>query len=125
MTAMTEIQNGSAAVAAFYKGVAEYLNNTGSEVDISTLDNTLTYEDLLTYVQGASQQAGSFAVGLGIEALSDFAAIQRELDISRLTKTQLMSTAAGEADSDADIYTHTATYQVGVLTGSATAGSQA
>jgi hypothetical protein len=125
MTVISEVQTGSGAVAAFYKGMAEYLNSTGVEVDISTLDGTLKYEDLLTYVRASAQQGGSFAVGLGIEALSDFAAIQRELDLSRLTKTQLMSSAAGEASSEAQIYSDTATYQVGVLSGSSTTGSQA
>lgn len=125
MTVIAEVQTGSGAVVAFYKGVSEYLSDVGSEIDISTLDGTLKYEELLTYVQGAAQQGGSFAVGLGIEALSDFAAIQRELDLSRLTKVQLMSSAAGEASSEAQIYSDTATYQLGVLKGSATTGSQA
>lgn len=125
MTAATEIQTGSGAVVAFYNGVAAYLNATGLEVDISTLDGTLIYQDSLTYVQGAAQQAADFSVGLCIEALSDFAAIQRELDFTRLTKTQLMSTAAGEASSDAQIYSDTTAYQLGVLNGTATTGSQA
>lgn len=125
MTVMTELQTGSDAVVAFYKGVAAYLNATGLEVDISTLDGTLTYDDLLTYVNAAAQQGGSFAVGLGIEVLSDFAAIQRELDLSRLTKIELMSSAAGEASSEAQIYSDTAAYQKGVLSGTSTTGSQA
>lgn len=125
MTVIAEVQTGSGNVVAYYKGISEYLNATGVEVDVMTLDGTLVYDDLLTYVQGAAQQGGSFAVGLGIEALSDFAAIQRELDMSRLTKIELMSTAAGEASSEAQIYADTTTYQLGVLQGSSTTGSQA
>lgn len=125
MTVQTDVQNGSGAVVAFYQAVAAYLNATGTDGDITTLDGQLTYDDLLTYVQGAAQQGGSFAVGLAIEALSDFAAIQRELDLSRLTKTELMSSAAGEASSEAQIYSDTATYQLGILNGSSTTGSQA
>lgn len=125
MSVISEVQAGSGAVIAFYKGVAAYLNDIGTEVDISTIDGTLTYGDLLTYAQAAAQQSGSFAIGLGIEALSDFAAIQRELDLSRLTKTELMSSAAGEASSEAQIYTDNSAYQVGVLSGTSTTGSQA
>ena len=125
MPAITELQTNSGTVVAFYKGIEDYLNATGIELDVTTLDGTLTYDDLLTYVQGAAQQGGSFAVGLAIEALSDFAAIQRELDMTRLTKTELMSTAAGEAGAEAQIYADTTTYQIGVLGGTSTTGSQA
>lgn len=124
MTVVSQVQTGSDNVVAYYKGIAFYLNGTGDEVDISTLDGFLPYDDLLTYVNANAQQAGSFAVGLAIEALSDFAAIQRELDMTRLTKIELMDSAASEATDDAKIYEDTATYQLGIISGSATSGSQ-
>jgi hypothetical protein len=125
MTVASQIQTGSDTIVAFYKGIATYLNALGEQVDIATLDTTLVYDDILTYVQQSAQQGGSFAVGLSIEALSDFAAIQRELDISRMIKVDLMSSAAGEASEEAQIYSDTTVYQLGVISGTATTGSQA
>lgn len=124
MTVLSQIQTGSGIVVAYYKGVALYLTDTGEEVNISTLDGFLPYDDLLTYTNANAQQSGNFAVGLAIEALSDFAAIQRELDMTRQTKIELMDSAASEATDDAQIYEDTSTYQTGVLSGSATSGSQ-
>lgn len=124
MTVQAEIQTGSDSVAAYYKGVGLYLNDVGEAVDVSTIDGMLPFQDLLTYVNANAQLGGSFAVGLGIEALSEFAAIQRELDMTRQNKTELYDSAAGECLSEAQICSDVATFQIGVLNGSATSGSQ-
>jgi hypothetical protein len=124
MTVISETQDNAAAISAYYKAISAYLSATGVDGDITTIDGQLPFADLLTYVHGAAQQSGSFAVGLGIEACSDFFSTQRELDMSRLTKTELMSSAAGEASEDAQIYSDTAVFRVGALQGSDTSGSQ-
>ena len=124
MSVVSETQENAAAVSAFYKAISAYLSATGVDGDVTTIDGQLPYNDLLTYVQANAQQSGSFAIGLGIEAISDFAATQRELDMSRLTKVELMSSAAGEATEDSKTYDDTAVFRAGVLQGNDTSGSQ-
>lgn len=123
MTTLSECSEGYSLLTAYFKGVSTSVTS-GVPPDVNTLSGALTYADLWTLVYKGSTGPADVSLGLAADTVSEFSSIQRELGILSLGKVSLYSSAASEAQDEADRLSQTSSFVAGSLKGSETTGTQ-
>lgn len=123
-TIISECEDGYALLGAYFKAVGTELASSGPYADPSTLSSTLPFDQLLTFAYSGTTSQADFGLGYALNVISEFSAIQRELGMASMNKTQLLLAASSEAQEEATYLDQNSSYIVGVLKGASTSGTQ-
>lgn len=125
MTALTENDTFFEALATFFKDRAEYLLTGGSPPSLSGVTGSLSYPELLSYLNNNLSRPSTFSLGAAEESLFTMAAIRREIDMAVLSKGSIYGDISSVEGDDSNYYASLGSFLSGVLSGSSTNGSMA
>jgi hypothetical protein len=123
-TPMSQCEAGFSALGDYFRSINTYYTTGGTVPDSDAASTAMDYDDVLTFVVGSATRGADYSIGAGVEVVSHFAGILRELDIINLGKTELYSNAASEALEEAAFCDQNSVFLSSVMKGVPTTGSQ-
>jgi hypothetical protein len=115
-TALSDLMSGMASYFAT-PAVGEFPEAVGV---LDSMDFALSLEELTR----RANQAAAFQNGAMQESLNTMVAVAREVDMAMRTKPQMFLNAANDCQNEANYYSTTGQFLVGVMRGAETNGSQ-
>lgn len=123
MTALVETDTLFEALSTFFKSQSEYLISGGTPPTLSGITSSLSYPELLSYLNDNLSRPSTFSLGAAEESMFTMAAIRREIDMAVLSKSSLYGDISSTEGGEADYYTSLGAFLSGVISGSSTNGS--
>lgn len=124
MSALTEIDTIHNAIVAYVDSEATYVSTGAGTVDVDTLLDGLVHAELLTFCSNLAEGAAGFEVGVAQDTVFLAYAMGREVDICRLSKSQLYDSCEADYGSLSKYYSESGAFKYGVLKGNLTSGTQ-
>lgn len=123
-TAIEQCSAGFEALASFFDELSASISGATEMPDPSDLYDALEITEILTLTSDSTMGGADFSIGAGVETISHFVGVERELSMAEAGKASAYISAVSEHDQESAFYSQNATFFPGVMSGAPTSGAQ-
>lgn len=123
-TAVEECLAGYTALSAYFQGLSDCYSGGSPPPDTASLFTDIVFQELLTFTSGNALTSATFSVGAGVEAVSHFVGVERELSMAETGKASIYISAISEHNEESSFYGQNGAFLSSVIGGAPTNGSQ-